>query len=133
MKRLLFLPLVAALSFAFVGCKGESQDSTSPSAENAGTTQVSLYCGQCGFEKGTAECCKGENCENCAFHKDSPLCCKGVEVSGKDVCTKCGNVADDGHQCATDGETCASCELQKGSALCCKLTKDDATADAEGT
>ncbi len=63
MKQLLMVSL-ASICLAF--------------AASCGSEAEAKLCGDCGQEKGTAECCAegAEKCPNCNKHKGSPGCCK---------------------------------------------------------
>lgn len=90
---------------------------------------VEKYCGTCGQEQGSADCCKegAEKCGECTLAKGSPLCCKiSAELVGKDFCGKCGQVAGSADCCKEGAEMCTDCGLAKGAPLCCKLTEKDA-------
>jgi hypothetical protein len=134
--------LLCGLLVVMLGCGGtteEPADTPAAPAEGDGAavtdqaatlTLVSAvkYCGSCGQEKGSADCCleDAETCADCNLAKGSPLCCKvPAELAGKDLCGKCGNVAGSEECCQEGAVMCVKCGLAEGATLCCKLTETE--------
>ena len=142
-KWMSFVTFVALVSIVAWGCGGGPQVPVSPTKikdkkkdgeeeahghDHGDETLHVSYCGDCGFAKGSDQCCEegATKCSKCNLTAGSTLCCKlEGDYSGKVLCGQCGDVGGTTSCCKADAEKCAKCDLQKGSVLCCKVGDSD--------